>query len=85
MVAALLANPTHRITSGLSPFPEKTNCHIDNNRDYHGLNQKLNRHFATSLMPPNCPTDPIPAANRSAGEDIGPQTPSSRLRELLDH
>jgi hypothetical protein len=51
-------NPTHTLTSGLSPFPKKANCHVDHNHDYYGLNQKPNRHFAASLTPPNCPTDP---------------------------
>ena len=51
-------HPTHTLTSGLSPFPKKTNCHVDHDHYYYDLNQKPNRHFTTSLTPLNCPTDP---------------------------
>ena len=51
-------NPTHTLTSGLSPFPKNSNRHVDHDHDYYDLNQKPNRHFTTSLTSPNCPTDP---------------------------
>ena len=48
---------THTLTIGLSPFPEKTNCHVDHDHYHYHLNQKPNRHFITSLTPLNCRTD----------------------------
>jgi len=54
--------------SGLSPFPKKANCHVDHKHDYYGLNQKPNRHFAASLTPSNCPTNPSQRRNRQTGE-----------------
>jgi hypothetical protein len=53
----------HRV--GLSPFPKESNRHVDHDYYYYDLNQKPNRHFAASLTPPNCPTDP------SSGQQAG--------------
>jgi hypothetical protein len=55
----------HRVGCGLSSFPKESNCHEDHNHYYHNLNQEPNRHCTTSLMPPNCPTDP------SSGQQAG--------------
>ena len=38
---------------GLSPFPKNPNRHVDHDHDYYDLNQEPNRHFTTSLTPPN--------------------------------
>ena len=76
-------HPTHTLTSGLSPFPEKKNCHVDHDHYYYDLNQKPNRHFTTSLTPPNCPTDPSSGQQAGCSEHVV-KNPSRILDSCCD-